>query len=258
MEHLDFVLWLIGILTELVVVLLLVGRGLWRSLRLFTFYCLWDLLNNCIVLPWAQHSLNSYRAVYFAIVVIDTVFVFAVLTELTWSVLRPIHKFLHRRAYIFIALLLALTGVLLWPLTGVGEVAKTFAYIIHIQQMSSLLRILFFVCLAALSSLLSLSWRDRELQVATGLGFYSLASFAVTLVHIHGSNRFQYSTLNEFVVASYVASLLYWVYSFAQKEAERREFTPQMQDLLLTVAGVAREQRLALAQTALERRDRKA
>jgi len=34
--------------------------------------------------------------------------------------------------------------------------------------------------------------------------------------------------------------------SFAQKEAERREFSPQMQGLLLAVAGSARSTRIAL------------
>ena len=254
MEHLSDVIWILGILAELVVVLLLVVRGLWHSLRIFTAYCVWDLASNAMVLPLAKFSGSSYREVYLAVVVIDAVFVFAVLTELIWSVLRPIHKFLHRRAYIFIALFLALAGVLLWPLTGVGGVARTFAYVIHVEQVSSLLRILFFVGLAACSNLLSLSWKSRELQVATGWGFYSLVSFGAMLVHTHDLNVSQYGILHEIVVASFLASLLYWVYSFAQKEAERREFTPQMQDFLLAVAGVAREQRLALAQAALERR----
>jgi hypothetical protein len=34
----------------------------------------------------------------------------------------------------------------------------------------------------------------------------------------------QYKHLNQAVLASYSFSLLYWVFSFAQKEAERREF----------------------------------
>ena len=124
--------------------------------------------------------------------------------------------------------------------------------------MSSLLRILFFVGLAACSNLLSLGWRDRELQVATGWGFYSLISFAAMLIHTHKSTVFQYGSLNEIVVASYVCSLVYWAYRFSQKEVERREFTPQMQNVLLAMAGVAREQRLALAQAALERQEGKA
>jgi hypothetical protein len=251
------ILWFLGILAEILVVVLLMRRGVWRILKIFTLYCAWDLANNCLVLPLARHSESAYRQVYLALVIIDTVFVFAVLTELSWSVLRPIHKFLPRHSYMFIALLVVLAGVLVWPLTAVAGLGKTSALIFHVQQLSSLLRILFFLGLAACSNFLSLGWHDRELQVATGLGFYSLASFAAMLIHTHQAGFGQYTLMNEFVVASYLISLIYWVYSFAQKEAERREFTPQMQDLLLAMAGVAREQRLALAQANLERRQAK-
>lgn len=55
--------------------------------------------------------------------------------------------------------------------------------------------------------------------------------------------------LNQLLIASYICALIYWVYCFAQKEAERREFTPQMQNMLLAVAGVARAERSALANT---------
>ncbi len=130
--------------------------------------------------------------------------------------------------------------------------------IVHVQQTTSILRVLFFLTLAACSQFLSLGWRDRELQVATGLGFYSLVSLGAAMIHTHQTTVYQYKHLNQFVVASYICSLAYWVYSFAQQEAERREFTPQMQNFLLAAAGVAREQRLALAQAANERRQGKA
>jgi hypothetical protein len=39
---------------------------------------------------------------------------------------------------------------------------------------------------------------------------------------------------------------MYWVFCFAQKEPERREFSPQMQSMLLAVAGAARTTRLAM------------
>jgi hypothetical protein len=64
----------------------------------------------------------------------------------------------------------------------------------------------------------------------------------------------QYKHLNQFVIGSFLCSLLYWVASFAQKEAQRREFTPQMQDLLLAVAGVARAERAALADASKKQR----
>jgi hypothetical protein len=121
--------------------------------------------------------------------------------------------------------------------------------LVHLQQTTSILRILLFLGMAGCSQLLSIGWRDRELQVATGLGVYSLVSVGVTMIQTHqstGAHGSQYAHLNQFVVGSFLCSLLYWVFSFAQKEAERREFTPQMQNLLLAVAGVARAERTAL------------
>lgn len=255
MDH-GNILLLAGILVEAIVVCLLVLRGIWRSLPIFSFYCLWDLLaNNVLVLPLSHHSSSGFLQLYLYLTIADTVLVFAVLTELGWSVLKPLHQYLPRQALLYLTALLVLLSIFLWPLTAVQGFGKMTSLIIHIQQVSSLLRIFVFLVLAACSQFLSLGWRDRVLQVATGWGFYSLVSFGAMLIHMHMSTVFQYSSINEFVVASYLCSLLYWVYSFAQKEAERRAFTPQMQDLLLTVAGVAREQRLALAQAALEQRN---
>ncbi len=50
----------------------------------------------------------------------------------------------------------------------------------------------------------------------------------------------QYHMLDQMVSASYVCSMDYWIVSFAQKVPERREFTPQMQNFLLALAGNAR------------------
>jgi hypothetical protein len=94
--------------------------------------------------------------------------------------------------------------------------------------------------------LLSIGWRDRELQVATGLGFYSLVNVAISILQARQSTRLQYVHLEQFVVAGFLVSLIFWLVSFAQKEAERREFTPQMQSMLLAVAGAARSTRVAL------------
>ncbi len=249
-------LWFFGILAEAMVVYLLARRGAWKGIPVFTFYCVWDLLNNSIVFPVFSRYRGGYLSIYLLITAVDAIFIFAVLTEISWSVLRPIQALISRKVLVSIGLFFLLITCAAWPFTKIdATVPMTIRLnlILHIQQTSSLLRILFLLILASSSSLLSLGWRDRELQVATGLGFYSIVSFGAMLAHIHKANVLQYSNLNELVVASYLCSLLYWVYSFAQKEAERREFTPQMQNFLLAVAGVAREQRLALAQAAVER-----
>jgi hypothetical protein len=70
---------------------------------------------------------------------------------------------------------------------------------------------------------------------------------AVSAIRAHAGNvPHHYHQLDQMLVASYVGSLAYWVFSFAQKEAVRREFSPQMQGMLLAVAGAARGSRIAL------------
>ena len=247
------ILWLLGMLVEACVVGLLVIRGVWRTLPIFSFYCLWDLTINGLMFSLSRHFTASYLSFYLGTTILDTVLVFAVLTEVSWSVLRPIQEFVSNRTLIVISVFFVLIGLLAWSVTGVSGLGPIRGIIVHIQQTSSLLRILMFLILAGSSQVLSIGWRDRELQVATGMGFYSLVSFGAILVHTHQTSFPQYRALNEIVVASYLCSLLYWVYSFAQQEAERREFTPQMQNFLLAAAGVAREQRLALVQASMER-----
>src|SRR5262249_19870142 len=135
---------------------------------------------------------------------------------------------------------------------GLRVLSSLSQQIIHIDITSSALRIVFFLALAALSQLLSIGWRDRELQIATALGFYSLVSLSVTLLNMNQGigntvlNR-QYYVLDELAAGSYICSMVYLIVSFAQKVPERREFTPQMQSFLLAVAGSARATRMAMA-----------
>jgi hypothetical protein len=54
-------------------------------------------------------------------------------------------------------------------------------------------------------------------------------------------------------VASYLCCVSYWAYCFLQQEAERREFTPQMQSFLLSVAGAAHSSRVTLTESRSEK-----
>lgn len=120
-----------------------------------------------------------------------------------------------------------------------------------------MLRILFFVSLAALSQLLSLSWRDRVVQISTGLGFFSIVSLGVTFLHMNqgvGGERLNsvYHVLDRVVACSYIVSMLYWLVSFAQDVRERQEFTPQMRKFIGSLAQSARSTRLAVSSRDLE------
>jgi hypothetical protein len=153
---------------------------------------------------------------------------------------------------VVVGVLIVAAGAAIWPFARIHELASLpleYRYIVRLQQTAAILRVLFFLALAGCSQLLSIGWRDRELQVATGLGLYSCVSLAVGVLHSHQAFGPLYRFLEQVVSASYDMSLLYWIYSFAQKEAERREFTPQMQDFLLAMAGTARSARVALMES---------
>jgi hypothetical protein len=181
--------------------------------------------------------------------IVDSVLLFGVLVELAWSILRPLRSSLPRRALVVVAGLILAVGVAIWPFAAISaaaNVSREVAVLGRLQQTFSILRVLVFLALTAFSQLLSIGWRNRELQIATGLGFTSLVGLAVAMLHTHETTWTQYRHMNDLVIASYLCSLLYWIVSFAQKEAERREFSPQMQSLLLAVAGAARSTRMTI------------
>ncbi len=251
---LDNTIWLVGIFTESAVVGLLLYRRVWRLLPVFCLYCLWDLASNAAGFLVQQFFPGSYNpSTYFGQIVIDSILQFGVLVELSWSVLRPIRGSLPRFIPLAIGAVILMAGAAIWPfaaLSGLADTSSLGRLIGHLQQTVSILRILFFVVLAGCSQLLSIGLRDRELQVATGLGFYSLVSLGMAmLITRHQTTAFQFKHFNQVVIASFLCTLIYWVFSFAQKEAERRAFNPQMQNMLLAVAGVARADRIALRES---------
>jgi hypothetical protein len=212
----------------------------------FFSYMVWSLVSDLIGFAVAQFDPAIYYNVYSISNAIDSLFQFAVLVELLWSVLRPLRGALPKWTLLAIALLIALVGAAVWPLAagwGLNTLSAAGRLNVHVQETVSVLRILFFLLLAGCSQLLSIGWRDRELQIATGLGFYSLVSLAVWMQHRTGP---QYHVLDQLASASYICSLAYWVYSFSQAEAKRREFTPQMENFLLAVAGNARSTRMTI------------
>ena len=248
----DNAITLAYILIEIAVIGLLFYRRIWRILPIFCFYCIWDVVSNvAIYLIGLYSSQSGYFHAYFAETFIDSVWQFCVLVELAWSVLRPVRASLPRSALFAVGALILLAGVVIWPFATFSALAhaasRQWILMLQLQRTVAILRILFFLLLTAGSQWLSIGWRDRELQVATGLGFYSLANIAVSVLESHQSTATQFVDLHEFVILSFICSLLYWLVSFSQKQAERREFTPQMQSFLLAVAGGARTARTAMA-----------
>jgi hypothetical protein len=246
---LNDILWTVGVVAEVTVISLLIYRRLWRSLPFFFVYNLWTLVGSLVGYVVMNRYPSAYLNTYLAEIPLDSALVFCVLVELSWSIVRPFRASLPRHTAWVLGILIAVGAAAIWPFSDSSSFvhyAFQWHVLVRLQQTVSILRVLFFLLLVASSQLLSIGWRDRELQVATGLGFYSIVGLATTVLQTHQAAGELYRRLDQILVASFVCSSLYWVVCFAQKEAERREFSPQMQSMLLAVAGAARSTRIAL------------
>jgi hypothetical protein len=247
-------LTIIGIVAEATFIAVLVWRRTYRSFPVFFSYIVWGLAGDSTILTLQIVTQSQSLAPFEIETYIDSLFQYLVLIELAWSILRPMQRSLPKGFLPGISLLIAATAVLAWPLSQIKEtpgLAWQFLFALHTQRTFAILRVLFFLALVCSSQFLRISWRDREFQVATGLGFYSLVSLAGTIVHSHQFFGLQYLYVDVAVGCSYLLALGYWIYSFVQQEAPRREMTPEMQDLLLGMAGALRRQRDRLSQTTI-------
>lgn len=252
----DTGLWIGGLVAEIALILVLSRIRVYRTLPAFFVFVCWSFFADAVVFAlqsWYPSIFSQYSHIYFRVyeiqMVIDSAVIFAVLVELTWSVLRPVRNSLPKRSWIGIAALIAVAGLLLWPLAGLTippYLTQEGRNFFRLQQTFAILRVVVFLAMAGLSQLLSIGWRNRELQVATGLGFYSIVSLAITVVHTHQNVGPQYHWIDQVGVLSYLGTLSFWVLASATKEAERQKFSPQMENFLLLVGGTAKSSRVAL------------
>ena len=189
----DNAIWGSCFLAEAVLIVLLFRNRVFHSFPAFSLFVCWSFLSDVIFFSIQSIPAATYFKLYEAQMVIDSAMLFAVLVELAWSVLRPIRASLPKHAWVGIAVFIALVGALLWPIAGLAlpltlptsKLAPSGLIYFRLQQTFAIMRIVVFLALAGFSQMLSIGWRNRELQVATGLGFYSIVSLAASVVHTH-------------------------------------------------------------------------
>lgn len=228
---------------------------MYREFPLFSAYQVWICaLAMSSTVAAVKLPSEVYNRLFFVSSILDALFLLSILVEMSMSVLKPVKAVLPRWTLLAVIALVGTVASGVWRIAsppGAMKLSKMSQYIIHLDNTTSVLRILFFVSLAALSQLLCLGWRDRVVQISTGLGFFSLVSLCVTFLHMNqgvgGSHLNElYHLLDRIVVGSYIASMMYWLVSFARDVRERQEFTPQMRKFIEVLAQNARSTQLAM------------
>jgi hypothetical protein len=250
---LDGVLWALGISGESLLVGILFYRGLQRIFPIFTAYLLWVLISDPVLLLVGSnpHTSSWYSPVYYTVSIVQFFLELSVLIEIAAIVVRPAKGSLPKIA------LMILAGIVL--LIGVGGLffatrlnASTLAHprtVFVVDCTMAILRLATFLVIAASAQVLGLGWKNHVLQLASGLAFYSAVTLvsAIARSHLRASPTYneQYHHLIQLGAVGYLCSLTYWCYSFARKEAPRKEFSPQMTQLLVSISGSAKRHSVA-------------
>jgi len=249
---LDSVLWLAGILGELILLAILLKRRIYKTFPVFVVWLsVTLLLEPVFYLLVRDLTHDTYLKVFFALNFPQFLLELAVLVEIAINVLRPANRSLPNGMLIFFAgaaLLAGLVGFFFAAHLSAATLAHPRPYILMSTTMA-ILRLVTFLLIAALSQLLGLGWRNHVLQLASGLAFYAAVTLIVELAHSSLRAGPEYTqkfiALDHFRVLGYLCSLTYWCYSFARREAPRKEFSPQMTQLLVSISGSAKRHSVA-------------
>jgi hypothetical protein len=234
---------LLDLLGQIVLFVVLIVRRKYRSFPIFTCYIAFNLLYDiglgALVVAYSQ---NLGRSLAFALLPVQYLIEVAVLLEIAWHVLRPVQASLPKgtiRFFIGLVIVAVIGGTLLaWHVDTTGNKLQDIKAPLDLTV--GLLRLLVFVATAAFAQLLGITWKDKVLQLATALSFYSAASLILSLVERAAGTQ---EPIRAFLFLLEIGSLI-WV--FTTKDAERREFSPQMEQFLVTLAGRAKHARTAL------------
>jgi hypothetical protein len=240
------VLYLLGFATEFCLLVVLLVRRQYDVFPVFTVYIAFNVLTDLgLGVLAAACPPNVGRSIMFVLLPLQYLFELGVLFEIAWNVLRPVHISLPRgtiRVFAGLIGLALLCGTLLaWHVHDTGN--RIYDIKRPLDLTVGLLRMLIFAATAGFAQVLGIGWKNKVLQLATALSFYSAVDLIVSLLANHSTG---FNPLEPIRGGAYLLELAFLVWVFTTKEVRRREFSPQMEQFLVTLAGRAKLARTAL------------
>lgn len=256
LSGIDTALWLAGVAGEVLLVLVLLYRRSYRTFPLFFSWVSFVLLLEP-TFYWLVHhsSAATYYRVFFVLNFPQYILEIGVLVEIALNIVSPVRKLLPRNIILGFAVavvVIAGAGFLIAARINAATLSDPRLFTV-VNTTMAILRLTTFLLIAAFSQLLGLSWKNHILQLTSGLAFYSVVALIVELAHSHlraGPSYYSsYVALDHLRIGGYLCALYFWCYVFAKKEAPRKEISPQMAKILVSLSGSTKRQRAVLART---------
>lgn len=242
-----------GLILQVSLVIVTTRKGLARAYPIFVLYLALNVLEDLLGILIRGAYPDSYVQFYFVATILDYLLQIFILWEIGKNVFRPAKGLVRLPVARF-----AILGLLACAVVCASFVANVRVLnsdlsrelLVRIFLVLAILKILLFAALATFAQLLGINWKNHVLQLASGLAFFGAVSLMVELSSTHlavGSRyRVHLVELNEFQSGAYLLTLLFWIWAFSRNEAPRKDFTPQMQEVLVTIAHSAKRTRLAV------------
>jgi hypothetical protein len=248
------VLWIAGALGELILLCVLVYRKTYRDFPIFFGWIVFAVVSEPVYYLLNHHlAAVTYAKVFFALTFSQFVLEAAVLVELAASVFKPVQRSVPRWSAYVLVVLMVVIGVVAFIVSthlNSSTLSHPRAFVVMSASMA-ILRLVTFICISAMSQILGLGWRNQVLLVASGFAFYAIVTLIVEIGHSHlragPDYASRFTELDNLRIAGYLCALYYWCYSFARKEAPKKEFNSKMSELLISMSGTTKQQQSIVA-----------
>ena len=256
MQHLtvDGVLWTVTQVTEAAIACLMIKKRSSREYPILLTYMFFNIAADS--LAWLLQNAGIYTKFYFTCTVLDYLFQLLIILEIGRNVLRPSKRSLPFRLWPIVTggiLVCAIAAATFSP--PVQSTSNAAAHLLlRVTLGLAILKLLLFAGMVGFAQFLGIGWRSWVLQLASALAFYGAVSLLVQLSSSHLSST-DPSYLAHLVIFAQIQSgaynlmLISWIWAFSRNEAPRKDFTPQMQEVLVTIAGAAKRTRLAITRS---------
>ncbi|MFP5235182.1 MAG: hypothetical protein ACLGSD_04715 [Acidobacteriota bacterium] len=232
MELFQELLLISTVCTEIVLFGIVSKRGISRILPTFYVYVLWSVLGDIVAGVVYPYRVLKVYAIFADIqAATEGVILLVVLLDLARAALRPLP--IARVIVGLLGLITAVAGAILWKLTNSWALWAHYHYyhqFLREQLTFSVLRVFLLLLIGGLVQYFArysipMGWHEREMQIATGIGVYALASLAESLVTTYQSFVVPvvFNAIYGSVGAIYELCLIYWIVCFLRPEPANAE-----------------------------------
>jgi hypothetical protein len=230
--------WAAGFVLNLVLIVVLVGRGRWQKFPVFTAWMVFLLLRTILLFEVSRHgSRNLYASVWVTGTWIEFFLQLAVVLEIARIVLRPTGTWARdaRSQFILAGLAgVAVAALVAW-LVSPPAWSALYAWQMRGDLFTSLVICELFVVMTMTATRLGLGWRNHVMAVGQGLTAWStIVVVKAALQSFLGTQRY-YVQLEDVRSVTYMVAVCWMILQLWRDEPERRPIAPDLHEYILAL-----------------------